>query len=138
MSDNKKIAISWMSWLTALPFFCIALTGGGPKSNIYKFFHHLNNLSNLSELTSKQLFEGFVFPLSVWISILVLLAMNIGWLLKKRINPIIVYLGSFCGILLSLLALSFTLAFGLGLLLIPCIWFAFHLASWHLSQKSEA
>ena len=137
MSDNKKVAITWIAWLTTLPFFYTALTGGGPKRNIYIFFEHLINLSNLSELTSKQLFEEFYFPLSVWISILVLFAMNIGWLLNKRINLIIVCLGSFCGILLSLLALSFTLAFGLGLLLIPGIWFACYLAIWHLSHKSK-
>ena len=37
MSDNKKVAITWIAWLTILPFFYTALTGGGPKRNIYIF-----------------------------------------------------------------------------------------------------
>ncbi len=135
MSDEEKVGTSLLVWLTTVPFFYVALTGGGPKRNIYIFFEHLTNLSHLSELTSNQLFEEFYWPLSVWISILVLFAMNIGWLLDKRIHPIIVCIGSICGIPLSVLAIPLT--FGLGLFLITAIWFACSLAMWHLDRKSK-
>ena len=131
-----KIAITCVVWLFTLPVFYIALTGGGPSRNIDIFFEHLSNLSHLSALPPNQLFEQFLFPLTVWIAILVLFAMNIGWLLNKKINRFIIYLGSFCGIANALLALSLTLWFGLGLLLIPGIWFAFYLVRWHLSTPS--
>lgn len=136
MSYEEKVGTSLLVWLTTVPFFYVALTGGGPKRNIYIFFEHLTNLSHLSELTPNKLFEEFYFPLSIWISILVLFAMNIGWLLDKKIHPIIVCIGSICGILLS--ALAILLTFGLGLLfLIPGIWFACSLAMWHLDRKSK-
>ncbi|MEQ1454495.1 hypothetical protein [Acinetobacter seifertii] len=132
----KKIMITLIVWLLCFPFFFIALAlaeeGGG---NGRKIFEHLFNLSDLYLLTRNELFEEFIFPLSIWIAIIVLFFMNIGWMVNKRINRYIIYIGSICGLALSAFALMLTMQVGIGLLLLPGIFFAIYLIKWHLEGE---
>lgn len=126
-----KIVTTSIVWLFTLPFFYMVLKGGNPD----RFREHLTDLTNLTVLSPNQLFDQFLFPGTAWIAILVFLAMNIGWLINKKIHPYFIYLGSFCGIINSIFAVTLSLWIGLGLLLIPGIWFASYLVRWHLTSE---
>ena len=130
-----KIVTTCIIWLFTLPFFYIALTGMGPHNNIDRFFEYLSHSPALLTLTAVQFLEVILFPLSVLIAIVILFAMNIGWLMNKKNHPYLVYFGSFFGIVNSIFALAVSLWFGFGLLLIPGIWFACYLVRWHLRAE---
>ncbi|WP_180176703.1 MULTISPECIES: hypothetical protein [unclassified Acinetobacter] len=130
-----KIVTTCIIWLFTLPFFYIALIGMGPHHNIDRLFEYLSHSPTLLTLTAVQFLEVILFPLSVLIAIVILFAMNIGWLMNKKNHPYLVYFGSFFGIVNSIFALAVSLWFGFGLLLIPSIWFAYYLVRWHLRSE---
>lgn len=118
MTQTKKITFSIVGWLTITPFFILALKQSG-------------------SIRTDGIFEGFIYPLSVYIAILSLAAMTINWLANKKTNRFLVIIGFICGFPNALCAFCLSLgfhAFLLALLLVPGCALAIYLVSWNFEN----